>query len=333
MATVTPDLVQYAADPMAFFQDVFLVPGGVQFSDIMADFQRDFLIQVAPCLLAIARRQRPPQRGLWAEMVKGAGKDTLAALSILWLLLFAPWNVLIQCGADDQKQAGELRRSALDWIKANAWIADRIEVQAYSILNTVTGAVAEILTSDASSSHGSRPDLLVLNEVSHITGEPFAQTLLDNFTKMPDAFGLLCTNAGELMTWQWRWRELYRNDPRWYFVKVTQTPAWQTPEDIEEARRRNPPARFRRLYRGEWVTPGGDALPPDSIERSIVHQGPLLERNKQNHLICGLGIDGAVSGHHASIVVLAGSHREQKLRIARVIDFPPPVSLTMLAMK
>lgn len=61
-----------------------------------------------------------------------------------------------------------------------------------------------------------------------------------------------------------------------------------------------------------------------------MHQGPLLERNKQNHLICGLGIDGTVSGHHASIVVLAGSHREQKLRIARVIDFPPPVSLTML---
>ena len=46
----------------------------------------------------------------------------------------------------------------------------------------------DILTSDAFSSHGSRPDLILLNEVSHVQSEEFALTVLDNFSKMPDAF-------------------------------------------------------------------------------------------------------------------------------------------------
>ena len=70
------DLRRYSADPMAFFGDVYLRPG-VPFRSCWTPEQVEFLEAVGPCLLALARRQRPPMRGCWTEAVKGWGKDSL----------------------------------------------------------------------------------------------------------------------------------------------------------------------------------------------------------------------------------------------------------------
>ena len=130
-------------------------------------------------------------RGIWAEAVKGWGKDSLGAVCVLWLLTFAQWAVVIQIAADDQQQGGEVKRALQDWIRANTWLAGRIDVQRWRIVNTATGGECEVLTSDASGSHGARPDMILLNEVSHVGDETFASTVLDNFAKMPHAFATL----------------------------------------------------------------------------------------------------------------------------------------------
>ncbi len=320
---------RYSVDPTAFFGDVYLRPGA-RFRSCWTPEQVEFLEAVGPCLLALARRQRPPMRGCWTEAVKGWGKDSLGALAIVWLLAFAPWSITVQVAADDQQQADEVRRAILDWLRSNPWLADRIDVQRWSIINEATGGRADILTSDAFSSHGARPDLVLLNEVSHVQSEAFGLTMLDNAAKMPNSFCLLCTNAGTLGSWAWRWRELYRSDPRWRFIKVTQTPPWQAPADIAEAARRNPPARFRRLYQGEWVSPGGDLLLPEQIEKSIRWDSPLWERDGQRHSIGALGVDLGLAGHHSAVVVIEGSHRDRFLRVARVVDIRPPTRLEMV---
>ncbi len=335
--TVTPaDLRRFASDPLAFFADVSLVPGGPPFGSIMAPFQREFLSAIAPCLLAVARREIPPMRGAWLEAVKGAGKDSLCALSLLWLLAFSPRPITAQIAADDLGQAGEVKKSLGEWLQANPWLGQRIEIFDRKIVNATTGSQADVLTSsrtsDAGGSHGSRPDLLILNEVSHIENETFAQTLLDNFTKMPNAFAILASNAGHLETFAWKLREMYREDPRWLFIKVTETPPWQSPADIDEAEKRNPPARFQRLYRGIWSTPGGDALPGEQIKMAVVHDCPVFGRtDTATWQICGIGCDLAAGGkHHAAVVVVVGSYRTGKLRVARILDFPPPASVGLV---
>jgi hypothetical protein len=292
----------------------------------MTASQREFLTIIAPCLLAIARRQRPPTRGVWLEAVKGFGKDTLAGLSIAWLVTFAPWAVVVQVGADDQQQAGEVKRAIGDWIRANPWIGQRVEVQRWKVINSFTEAECEILTADETGSHGARPALVVVNEVSHVQSEDFASTLLDNFAKMPDSLALLATNAGFTGSWAWRWREQYRHDPRWRFLKVTETPSWQSPADIEEARLRNPPARFRRLFLGEWASPGGDLLSPAQIEKAIKWDSPLDPASGWSTL-GALGVDLGLAEHHSAVVALDGSHREQRLRVALVKDIPPRTPL------
>jgi hypothetical protein len=325
--TITADaLRRYAADPMSFFDDARLIPDGPRFGELMTPEQREVLSVVSRCLLAISRRQHPITRGVWLEAVKGFGKDGLAGIGILWLLVFSPWNVLIQVGADDQEQAGEVKRAIEDWLRANLWLEDRVDVQRWKIIAKRTGAECEILTTDATGSHGARVSFLCLNEVSHIQSEEYASTLMDNFTKMPNAFALLCTNAGFSGSWAWKWRELYREDPRWHFQKVTETPSWQTEADIREAERRNSPSRFRRLYRGEWVSPGGDLLSTAQVEKQIIYDSSLPSDDPQWN-IGAIGVDLGLAGHHSAIVALSGSQRERKLRVARVVDIKPPVRL------
>ncbi|MHC4405415.1 MAG: hypothetical protein ACYTG0_37690 [Planctomycetota bacterium] len=324
-------LDDYATDPMAFFQDLRLpIAGHPRFGIAMHGYQREALEAITPCLLALAHRRKPPTRAFWLEWVKGSGKDLVISACILWLLLFCPWAVLIQIGADDQAQAGEVRRSLLDWIRANPAIAPRLDVQRWRVLCPATGAEAEILTSDESSAHGSRPDLLCVNELSHISSEGFAETLADNFTKQPDAVAIFAMNAGLVDSLAWRWREIYQDNERCFFSKMDTTPPHQDERDIEEASRRNPPTRFARLYRGVWGSFDGDFFDPNWITRAIVRKDPFpMEAHVYD--LAAVGCDAGVVRDHASIVVLRGGYQAQKIRAAEVLNFPPPVNLDYLA--
>ena len=158
----TATIRRYSADFTIFAGDAYLRPG-VPFRSCWTAEQVEFVEFVGPCLLALARRQRPPIRGVWAECVKGWGKDSLSALAILWLLAFAPWSITVQVAADDQQQANEVRR-AVSMLRSNPWLADRIDVQRWCIVNEATGGRADILISDAFSSHGARPDVIILKK-------------------------------------------------------------------------------------------------------------------------------------------------------------------------
>jgi hypothetical protein len=299
---------------VAFVENMRLPIGGApRFGDVMSSDQRTIVQALAPCIEAVVLRQRPPKRGLWLEAVKGFGKDYLTALCILYVLAFAPWSALVQVGADDQAQGGELKRAIDEWLRANVWLSARVDSQRWRLVNQVTGACCEILTTDPTGAHGARPDMLVINEVSHIASETYAQTLADNFTKMPNAFAVFATNAGFLGTWPYTWRELYRQDPRWLFVKIAATPPWQSPEDIEEAKRRNPPSRFRRLFCGEWVAATGDALAQEDIDAAQTLVGPTLRRLPMQRAI--ITLDLGVRHDRAAMTVLLGDWEVNPPRI------------------
>ena len=183
--------------------------------------------------------------------------------------------------------------------------------------------MADVLTTDATGSHGSRPDVVLLNEVSHIGSEDFAATLADNLTKMPTGFALFASNAGILGSWAWNWRELYREDPRWHFMKTTEPPPWQRVEDLEEARRRNPPQRYKRLYQGQWVSASGDALDEADLLAATTLDGPIWARESWE--ACCMGMDLAIRRDHASVITLLIDLRRdsRRVRVARVDSWKP----------
>lgn len=329
MDRTADDLLRYAADPMAYFGES-IIPGqdgDAVLGDVWAPFQVEAFRVLADCLLAVAAGQKPPYRTLWIERTKGASKDSDVGLGLTWLLLFSPRPVLVELAADDFDQIKETWKAMADDLRLNPWKAGRLTVQRSRIFNENTGSEAVFLTRDASGSHGSRPAVSICNELSHTLSEAFMQTVMDNADKVSGNLAIIATNAGELTTWQHRWRELYRTDERCWSQKVQTVAPWIDPANVETARRRNPPGRFRRLWEGTWVAPGGDALSEESIRKACIHEMPLNHRSDQYHG-GGIGVDIGLTNHHSALVVVLTDHDQQRIRVARVVDFPPPVNLS-----
>jgi hypothetical protein len=316
-------LARYAGDPAAF-REMLIIPaahGPARFGCVMADFQRADFAALDPALVALAKGTKPECGRYWWERTKGASKDSDAAVALLWLLTFAPRPLTCQVGAADQDQANELRKAAKDIVRLNPWLSDTTEIQTWAIQNKRTGSRCDIIAADVAGSHGARPDLLILNELSHITREKFAKNLLDNASKVPHGLVLVATNAGFIPSWQFDLREMARQSPRWTFSAVTEPAPWLDPAEIAEAERRNSRNRFLRLWRGEWVPESGDALSPADLDAAVTLAGATPAYDPAYSFFAGL--DLGVRRDHASFVLIGRHHLTRRLKLFLVRDWAP----------
>ncbi|MDX1968991.1 MAG: hypothetical protein SFV23_17580 [Planctomycetaceae bacterium] len=267
-------LKRWSADFMSYVDDqAIITPQGKQLRrDALADFQRARFRDLAVDLQAIVRGEKPPIGRHWWEGTKGCSKDTDLALAMDWPLIFGPRPLRMQAGAADQDQAGELRRAVKSEHATNPWRTAYVNAQANKVVNGKTGSELEIIAADVAGSHGARPDILIINELTHIPDgrKEFAENLMDNATKVPNGIVIIATNAGFLDSWQWQWRETARKSDRWAFHQYSQPAPWLTASDIDEARQRNSESRFSRLWCGEWVSlTERPLLTRENVERAV----------------------------------------------------------------
>jgi phage terminase large subunit-like protein len=302
-----------AADPLVFFEelDVGTAYGPTRFDNVMAPFQREAFLALAPSLVAVANGDVPPCGRFWIERTKGASKDSDLAVCLLWLLAFSPRPVRIQVAANDAEQADEIRQVIRGILRIdgelNELLASQLEVRADSIINLATGAEAKILTRDSKGGHGARPDVLIVNELTHIGDEEFAQTLADNLDKIPSGLGIIACNAGFNGSWQERWKAIATSSPRWWLQEFKQPAPWISPEDLIESEKRNPRARYRRLWWGEWAGEG-DCLDEEMLQRALTLKGPI---DSADELVPGwvvtAGLDLGLR-HDRTALAIVGKH-------------------------
>lgn len=318
------DLKVFAADPAAF-QAELIIPsahGRKRFGDIMADFQRERFDGINPALIAIANGEKPDIGRHWWEATKGASKDSDLAVCLLWLLAFTQRPLLCQVGAADQDQADELRKAAKDILRLNPWLAARVEVQSWKIVCKATNGDCEIIAADTAGSHGARPDVLILNELSHITKQEFAENLMDNAAKVPHGLAVLATNSGFLGTWQERWRKIAETSDRWRMHTYSRPAPWLDDAEIDEAKRRNSRARFLRLWWGIWASTSGDALDEADILAAVDDSlGPM--RGMQEGYSFVAGLDLGIKQDHSALVVIGIDRKTQRLRLADAKSWKP----------
>jgi hypothetical protein len=94
-----------------------------------------------------------------------------------------------------------------------------------------------VVASSISSIHGARPDVLVIDEVSHAKSWPFVETLTDNALKMPAGIVICGTNAGLTTSPAYKMREVARQSPLWCFSSYTEPAPWLNAAEIAERRR------------------------------------------------------------------------------------------------
>lgn len=324
---VTPEDIQtYAADPLAFFADTIIPTAGsdVRLQDIWADFQREAFQVLAECIVAIAHGKNPPRRGLWIERTKGGSKDSDVGLGLLWLLMFSTRPQTIELGADDLDQIMETYKAMVAVIRCNPWMNERLTILKNKITCQPTGSECLFLTRDASGSHGSRPTVTVCNELSHCSDEGFISTMLDNADKVGNNLAIICTNAGFVGSWQYRWRENYRNDPDWFFQKLDTPAPWIDPKKVADAKRRNSLSRYLRLWKGVWASGTGDALEHADIEAAITLSLPSFVAEHGYSYLAGL--DLGIKRDHCGLVVLGCCHATSRIKLAFSQSWKPPVN-------
>jgi len=308
------DLKKFASDPMAF-QEALIIPsahGPQRFGDCMADFQRERFAGINPALIAIAKGEKPEIGRHWWEATKGASKDSDLAVCLLWLLAFSRRPLTCQVGAADADQADELRKAAKDILRLNSWLAKRVEIQSWKIICKATASEAQIIPADISGSHGARPQFLILNELSCVTKQEFAENLLDNAAKVPHGLAVIATNSGFTGTWQERWRGIATDSDRWLCHFYSRPAPWLDDAEVEEAKRRNSNARFMRLFWGIWASNSGDALDAADIQAAVNPSAtPLSNRGGKEFAVAGL--DLGIKQDHSALVVIVGSRKTGRI--------------------
>jgi len=329
MRTITAEQAKvYVRDPFRFFQEL-LIPtayGTSLFRDAWAPFQAEFFRAVSPSLLAVSRGIKGPLRGFWLERTKGASKDSDVGACLLWFLLFSPRPLRLEAGADGQAQILETYESMVEVIARNPWMQDRLTVRVTRIFCGATRCRLAFLTSDnktaGASKHGSRPDVTLCNELSHVSNKGFIQTMLDNADKVPTNLKIVCTNAGEVRTWQWDWRERYKEDPLWWFQKVDRPAPWIDEDALADARLRNSTSRYNRLWGGIWTSGEGDALDERDVAAAISPNRKPMTGKEENYIFVS-GLDLGIKHDHSALVTLGARMGSGKVRLARTRKWKP----------
>jgi hypothetical protein len=304
------ELVEMAADPAVFREKALIVPTAngppALLGAVAAPFQRARFAAIDSALLAVSKGEKPPIGRYWWEATKGASKDSDLAVCLLWLLAFSRRQLRCQVGAADQDQADELRKAAKAILKENAWLGKLVTIQNWTISNPLTEATVEIIPADTLGSHGARPDVLIINELSCIGKRDFVDNLLDNAAKVPNGLVVIATNAGTIDTWQWEYREEARTSAAWSFHQFTEPSPWIDRAVLAERERVTAPRRFRRLWWGEWSDGEGDALSRDCILAAVNPKLGPMRGDEPGWVFIG-GLDLAVSRDHSAFVVI-GKH-------------------------
>lgn len=288
------------------------------FARCEAPFQTECFKALAQPLHDVRDGKRPRMRRFWIERTKKASKDADLAIIVVWLVAYANRPFYGQIGANDRYQAAIIKERVSTLLEYNPWLKDRIEIVQNQIRSTakrIDGrapmARFDVLAADASGAHGGTPDLLIINELTHITKFEFAETLMDNADGVPNGIVIIATNAGIRGTPQETWRKRAIESKGWLTFILAEPAPWHDPSTIAEAERRNSPSRFARLWKGRWVSGKGDAFDEDDVEAMFVLK--TATPPEDGWLYYG-GMDLGITQDRSGVVILGVNPAQRRIK-------------------
>jgi len=318
-----------SADDFTAFALGLVIPsaqGPKIFGLCIAPFQEECFKLLEPSLVAVRDGKLPPRRRFWIERTKKASKDADLAICLLWLMAFPKRPVLVQVSAANQQQAGIIKRRAQDLLHYNSWLAERVRIQQNKIIGF--GGIGNVIieaTGASGAKQGDTPDLLILNELVHVTKWDVNVTHMNNADGVPQGVVIISTNAGikgeKADLWR---RNAVANQDRWTMQIFNGIAPWVDEKDVEDARRRDPiGAEHRRLWLGQWISGRGGAVEDEAIDACFVLPGPLEEPEDGWRYVAGL--DLGISHDHSGLVVVGANQKLQMCKVAFLRGFIPSI--------
>lgn len=292
------------------------------FANCMADFQDDCFNELAPSIEAVRNGTMPPIQRFWIERTKKASKDADLAAMLLWLLAFPVKPIYLQIGAADRDQASIVKSRMLDLLHYNPWLKRFVDVHTWKIVHKGGLAELDIMSADIAGAHGATPDVLVINELSHVTKWEFVENLLDNADGVPTGVVIIATNAGFKGTKAEVLRNNALESDQWTTHIWARPAPWHNEKFVADARRRSLASRYNRLWWGKWASGKGDALSEDDIDRCFANNLEPLDEPEEGWLYIA-GLDLGHKHDHSGLIVLGVKSDEQLLRVAWLRGWAP----------
>jgi len=247
-------------------------PEPVPWHQIIEPWQTDLVKPLIPAIEQMAglRSDYTGPRKFWLGLSKGHDKTGLVARICNWACGFSKHRIKAIAAAGDKEQAGLILESLNAEWRLNLWLQDRITVKGWSAVGP--GGELDIVSSDAPSASGEKPDLIVCDEVTFWKKRDLWDMLYAATEKRPDCVFIVITNAGLRDSWQDELRKMARMNPHsWFFFEspVGRTLAsWMTPTRIEEMRKGLLRGFARRVLDNVWI---------DSTENPLLSEELILQ--------------------------------------------------------
>lgn len=297
--------------------------GPVRFEWVMADFQRETFQQLAKSIqqLRDGGNQNPEWQRVWIERTKKASKDADLALIVLWLILYPKRPFLIQIAADHSDQTKIVKKRIADIIQHNRWMSDYIELTEWEVRSKQKKAdgktplaVCEFMPTNKEGAHGDTPDLMIINELTHIKDWEYVNVLKANADGVSNGMLMVVTNAGYQGTKALQWRQRADTSPDWITFILDRPAPWHNDKFLRDARLdEKTESRYNRLWRGEWVSGKGDAISESAIERIFRLTGPSYQPEPGWWYL--MGMDLGIKHDHSAVAVLGVNLQERAIKV------------------
>ncbi len=262
-----------------------------------------------PLQLADARAalEGPAPYNYWTRS-RGTAKTSDSAGVALALLLAAPSGARLYLAAADADQAALAHDSIVGYVGRTPLLRGKLDLQARKVICGTNGASLEVLASDAASSWGLRPHVLVIDEFSAWPDTPgprrFWESLSSAMAKMPASRMLVVTSAGDPRSLAFEVLEHARGNDLWRTSEWSGPSPWADPARLAEQRARLPQPVYAALFLNQWVEAEGAFLDAGAIRRAFTLPGPSAP-------VDGRAYVGSLDlGLVSDRTVLAVGHRE-----------------------
>lgn len=239
-------------------------PDPAPFRERADPWQWALAAKVIPAIESVARTTTDyaGPTSFWLTLPRGHDKTSFVGRLLNWILAFSRINVDAVAAAADKDQANLLVDAMQKESRLNPWLGRLLSFKHYQAKGLLSGSSLEILSSDAPTSYGLRPDIIVCDELTQWGKQDLWDALLSGRRKRgASAVQLVITNAGLIGSWQWQILQLAKKSPKswWVYEAPGMICSWISRKDLEEDRKQMLPSIARRMLDNQWLDPAEGA--------------------------------------------------------------------------
>ncbi len=235
-------------------------PEPKQFKELADPWQWTLVNKMIPAVEMIAKinpnKKYNGPRSFWLTLPKGHDKTTLIGRLCNWLLAYSklPLNGISASG--DQEQAQLILEAMQREATLNPWLGKRLNFQKKEVMGA-NGSKFKAMAADAKTSHGIRPDFIIIDEVTWWQKRDLYDSLSGSKgKKFEHCIFIVITNAGIQYDWQWEEKEKAKQSSNWFVYEAPGPIAsWIKESDMEEVKKSIPFQLYQRMYLNQWLDP------------------------------------------------------------------------------